>query len=1423
VGVVVSGSLGDVNLTLGLNTSPASESLKTFFTTLNEQSKKASNAFKPQETALSTLVKRAQKLGYEYDKVGNSFKDAFGNTVGIQKVQQRIQLLDKSLFNLRKTTKRSVAAIQQGFKDILSGIPQGIGLAIGQSLIQPLQQLPQALAGAATESVAAFTEIDRALRQTLSIAGEDSAAFDELSQFMLELAGSTKFTANELSEASVALARAGYSAEELKAAMPGIAQGAAAAGESLGTMSDVVVATMGGFQLGAEQTEEAVDILTNTANNANTSVAELGDGLKYAAPVAKSLGFNLEETAAAAGLLANSGIKASQMGTALRTGLTRLAGAANGTNSEFAQLSKGTGRMSTVLTKIGADIVDTNGNLKAMPQLLDALRTGFEGFSSTERSLAAKILFGDEAGSAWISLLNTSAEETNSFFTTISNSSGVAAETAQKNLEGFAGSLDLLNSAIGSVQAAFGKFLTGILKPIVDGITTMLNLFNSLPGPIQQGVIAIGALTAAIGAAIISFGIFKALAISGVFKGLAAGFALAAKSAVLLSTTLINKVVASFGVLITKTVALNTAIAATSFSLKTLAITSTGAVINAITAAGAAMGALALKVGLVGKAILTLNFKALVPVLGAIANGFLGAAASAAKFVIAIGPIAWAAAAIGAVAAAVHTWSAVTQEGNAIQSESRDLTKELSEELEGLVPAIENVPWERAVERVGLFQATLDILRESIGLQTAQDAELIDSTNKVADTYEKVNEQLDESISIIGKDVDALSKLTVGTKEYEKELERVNKMQNAVDKNIQKHIRLLQERIDSTMDGRVAMDQLNESERSFVLNLQYAIDNLKEQREELLAMAPAASDLASAMEKGAEAVEDVSKRLKDANSAFDSAKEVFNSAVGAMEEAFSNLQNQLKEGLDVEISGIEEAISDLKRVEQAQAKAYAQEKRDRSQANQAASRAAAARIRNVQRSGAAAAKAAQNELDEFKKANEQIEKEARKRFDAAKEGYEKTQRAQEKSHQRAMKSLDAEIALIQRRADAATASYDGQIEALRELTPAEQKLAQLEKQRLQDAAKGTGEEALKARASLERMERERQIAQIEKDREIQLAAIEAEREAAEQRKREAEEEYQTKREERELSFAEGQKQRELAMEAMKEEHAAAEEERADAIDAKKEATAAKVQQLEDQERARKEAFAAQEFLREEKRRKQKEATAEKIKQKEAEIEEKKKEFKAAEEQREEAFTAKRKDLEREYREAIGETSEYIIDEGDTAWTTYANDAIKQLARVEEAAKRAAAAAAAADDSNVVRQSALASNFAGGPIDAGRLTHINELGQEAFLGESGKLSLINKAPGAVWRAPEAGTIIPASITKGLAIPPKGAVVAQANRTVTNASAAHGTTERNLMRLMGAINSSNDRIVNNVSVEAPNTVQAASDLMVELTKLKRRRLG
>ena len=135
--------------------------------------------------------------------------------------------------------------------------------------------------------------------QAMSRVGAVSRASEEdmalLTAQARELGATTAFSASQAAEGMEYLAMAGFDTQQIIAAMPGLLDTAAAAGESLGSTADIVSNILSGFGLEAEETGRVADVLTATFTSSNTTLGSLGETMKMVAPVAASLGSALRK------------------------------------------------------------------------------------------------------------------------------------------------------------------------------------------------------------------------------------------------------------------------------------------------------------------------------------------------------------------------------------------------------------------------------------------------------------------------------------------------------------------------------------------------------------------------------------------------------------------------------------------------------------------------------------------------------------------------------------------------------------------------------------------------------------------------------------------------------------------------------------------------------------------------------------------------------------------------------------------------------------------------------------------------------------------------------------------------------------------------------------------------------------------------
>jgi TP901 family phage tail tape measure protein len=375
----------------------------------------------------------------------------------------------------------------------IDGTAEKAGRSMGQNLAAGLAAagIGRALRGI-TMQAATF---EGELRKAAAIEGSEGS-FGILKKEIEAVASAAAGTPTEVAALATALSRAGFSAKETTDALRGIVRGAEATSVTFEEMGSIAADNLRSFGLQTNETARVVDVLTQTAFKSNQTVLDLGESMKYAAPIARNLGVPLEDLAAVMGLLANNGIRGSDAGTALRTGLTRLQIAAGGADSEIASLTRGNVQLTKAMATLGSEILDTNGKLRPLDQVLNGLRNSLSGLSATDQAILAKALFGTEAGSKFQALLNSTEGQVRQMFAAIRDSDGVAEKT-QKQMQGFGYSVKVLGGNFEYLTNQIGGAIGLALKPFVDVLNAAIGAAQNLPGPIK----ALGAAAAAAGIA----------------------------------------------------------------------------------------------------------------------------------------------------------------------------------------------------------------------------------------------------------------------------------------------------------------------------------------------------------------------------------------------------------------------------------------------------------------------------------------------------------------------------------------------------------------------------------------------------------------------------------------------------------------------------------------------------------------------------------------------------------------------------------------------------------------------------------------------------------------------------------------------------------------------------------------------------------
>ena len=299
-----------------------------------------------------------------------------------------------------------------------------------------------------------------------AISGATGEELNQLTEKAKEMGAKTKFSASESAEAFQYMAMAGWKTGDMLNGIEGIMNLAAASGENLGSVSDIVTDALTAFGLQAKDSAHFADVLAKASSNSNTNVGLMGATFKYVAPIAGNMKYSIEDTALAIGLMANAGIKGEQAGTALRSMLTRLV--------------KPPKEASEALKNLNISAKNSDGTMKPLSQTLKELREKFATLNDSQKASYASSIAGTEAMSGMLAIVNASDEDFNKLAESINNSDGAAENMANTMNDNLAGSVTILKSNMETFGLSISDKFEGPAKKGIESVTKVLeNLTKS--------------------------------------------------------------------------------------------------------------------------------------------------------------------------------------------------------------------------------------------------------------------------------------------------------------------------------------------------------------------------------------------------------------------------------------------------------------------------------------------------------------------------------------------------------------------------------------------------------------------------------------------------------------------------------------------------------------------------------------------------------------------------------------------------------------------------------------------------------------------------------------------------------------------------------------------------------------------------------
>ena len=474
---------GTVTIETKLDNSGAEKGLKDLKKGVESSSKSAGQeidkAADQAEKSVDKAAKAAEKTGKQVEKSAKSTASKAGQAVKqgadtaakgtesastkMQRSQKKVgdaakQSSDKTKESWEESNQKSVTSTESACSR-MSSLMKKTAAAVGVASV-----------AAAKKTIDVGKSFEAGMSEVQAISGASGEDLERLSNKAKAMGATTKFSATESATALKYMAMAGWKTNQMVSGLAGVMNLAAASGEDLGTVSDIVTDSMTAFGLKANQSGHFADVLAKASSSSNTNVGLMGETFKYVAPLAGSMGYSIEDTATAIGLMANAGIKGSQAGTSLRSILTRLV--------------KPPKDAAAALSELGISTTNADGSMKPLRQTMSELREKFSGLTESQKSQYASSIAGQEAMSGLLAIVSASDSDFNKLQKAIDNSSGAAKKQADIMNNNLQGALYELGSAAEAVGIGIYE---DIKEPLTKAVKVGTTQVSALASKLKKG------------------------------------------------------------------------------------------------------------------------------------------------------------------------------------------------------------------------------------------------------------------------------------------------------------------------------------------------------------------------------------------------------------------------------------------------------------------------------------------------------------------------------------------------------------------------------------------------------------------------------------------------------------------------------------------------------------------------------------------------------------------------------------------------------------------------------------------------------------------------------------------------------------------------------------------------------------------------
>lgn len=366
-------------------------------------------------------TEKLEEMGQALQEAGINTDNLAKNTEELQKQYDRLQKSQEKVAAINEKIDKNNAAIAQTKSQLTGtiGAIAAVGMAIYAGPVKKAAEFQEQMSG------------------VKAISGATTEEIAQLSNKAKEMGASTKFTATEAGQAMEYMAMAGWKTEDMLGGIEGIMNLAAASGEDLASVSDIVTDALTAFGLSASDAGHFSDVLAQASSNANTNVSMMGSTFQKVAPVA--------------GALAN--------------------------------MAKPTDAQAAAMEKYGISLTNADGSMKSFGDVVKNLRSSLGGLSEAEQVAVATTIFGKESFAGMLAIVNASEADFNKLTDAVYNCDGAAKQMAETKLDNLNGSITLAQSAFDALQVELGELL---LPTLTEGVKKFTEIVNAVTNFVRE-------------------------------------------------------------------------------------------------------------------------------------------------------------------------------------------------------------------------------------------------------------------------------------------------------------------------------------------------------------------------------------------------------------------------------------------------------------------------------------------------------------------------------------------------------------------------------------------------------------------------------------------------------------------------------------------------------------------------------------------------------------------------------------------------------------------------------------------------------------------------------------------------------------------------------------------------------------------------